>query len=856
MKSLAALGEAIGEPLQLSCVLEVIHSILNVHELKLAIGLLQHLSKSSLGMTFLPVSQDDFRVTLAEFLKLHKKRFHGEQATARGERKTLNLTQEHKEEDPLKPLRLLAFDGKEENIEALEQSTASTTDEVSMQDRSSLGGSPRLSVPMTVEELAKQLQEDDDILGTEKQLGRCVASPDGSESVFSGSTERGRTKMSRGSQVATSEMLRDLRKPGRLKDTLNREEVDFLATPVPFFVIHPTSQWRMCWDLTALVVILIEAILVPLAICYELEIHEVWFWWTTIFFTGDMFLNLITGYYQDGTPIMRMRWIAGRYMKTWFGLDFFSTFPWELTADLLNAGTSGSSADVFENATILKISKIGKIMRVFRLLRVVKLRNIMASFEDLIHSRAVMVGMSLTKMMCIFMFVCHWVACMWSFLGDATKVNMSSWPVPDPSDCDPGGPCEGGVSGGPWRRRYGIESQSLPHQYVTALHFATALIIGSEMDLQPGWVAEKLFVVAMMILSFLVCSTILSHIVCVVDKFSRDDKDFYDSMLHIKDFMASRQVPFGLQVKIKQYLKYQFRSRNDNQESGSSQEFMSHLSPWLVLELKEHLNCKTISRHPFFGNMPSECLKHICCKANSVLYAPQDTVFQKGHVADSMCFCVRGRLKVVGLSTCISAVVIDPGFWIGDLCIFQSGIRSHTCKSAVHSEILRIVKHQVESLCAKFPNVLKYYEAHKRRIENGDKSLLLCKCCQGIGHNHDYCPNNPDRITDDGERKVRRISALRRTLTGVMSRAPSVRMPEVLKRPSRQVLAGVKPLEPQVAGVLPSQSFNAETSLLSEPPASAPTAPLEIGARGPPMRDEETLGPNISQKTPPPPAAG
>merc|ERR1719379_2397132 len=114
----------------------------------------------------------------------------------------------------------------------------------------------------------------------------------------------------------------------------------------------------------------------------------------------------------------------------------------------------------------------------------------------------------------------------------------------------------------------------------------------------------------MMILSFLVCSTIISQIVVIIQKINASSAEFRERMRMIKEFMVSRKVPITLQVKVKRYLEYQFHARMDG--SPENIEFIQTLSPWLRLELTEHLNRDVINRHPFFQGMPTRVLKRIC----------------------------------------------------------------------------------------------------------------------------------------------------------------------------------------------------------------------------------------------------
>jgi hypothetical protein len=97
-------------------------------------------------------------------------------------------------------------------------------------------------------------------------------------------------------------------------------------------------------------------------------------------------------------------------------------------------------------------------------------------------------------------------------------------------------------------------------QYLTALHFSTALITGGEPPVAPGFWMERVFVVLMMVVSFLVCSTMLSEIVVVMSKVNQDSAELRRKIRVMKDFMTNRKVPLTLQGKIKRYLQFQHKT--------------------------------------------------------------------------------------------------------------------------------------------------------------------------------------------------------------------------------------------------------------------------------------------------------
>lgn len=461
--------------------------------------------------------------------------------------------------------------------------------------------------------------------------------------------------------------------------------------------------------------------------------------------------------------------ILTHYLKTWMILDVCSTFPWEAFF-----ATSSSSS------SLLRLTKIGKLLRVLRLLRLAKLKDLFIRIEDMLGgSSAWVVLFSLAKWLVVFSLLCHWCACLWGFIGNPEKIGHSSqFEKPHPlSDCSESGPCEKGMEGSPWLRRYGYDNYGARVQYLAALHFATGLVTGAEIDLQPGYWCEKVFMILMMIVSFLVCSTIISQIVVILHKFNAGSAEFKERMQVFKEFMVSRKVPAVLQAKVKRYLEYEYRNASSGKAANENVDVANKLSPWLRLELMEHLYNKTIMRHPFFESLPQKLMKHVCAEARTVLCAPGDVVVQKGHRASCMCFIVRGKLRVLQAkegrnrytmlqrSNATSmrdafeksnpsqtvksvkgddhkSVYLSYPSWIGDMCLFVDMVRTKTVLSVTHSELLLVQKSTIQNLLVEFPKVVPYYEEFQERVTRRDLvgAGICCSNCHAPGHAMNDCP--------------------------------------------------------------------------------------------------------------------
>lgn len=522
-------------------------------------------------------------------------------------------------------------------------------------------------------------------------------------------------------------------------DDLSAMQVAWLATPTDRLMQHPNSIKRMTWDVIALLFIVMDCILLPMKFCFSIEPPSWSTWIFSVFFTMDIVLNFNTGYFHGSILILRRSMVVRNYLATWFLLDFIATFPWEEVITIF-AGSDGTSGG---EHTILRMAKLSRYMRCVRLLRVMKVQKLMDRFQEMqiFNEHNSRFALSIVQMLSIFGMLCHWAACIFGIIGEPGTFNLDA---DNPHDyikeCVPGGPCEAGIMGTPWRHRYGLDNYGLSDQYLMALHFATGLVTGGELALQPGFWMERIYVVVMMITGLFVCSAVLSHVLVLITKKAEENIEANEQVWAVKKYMMLRKVAPELQGKVRRYLETQTKLK----EEGNDYDALDHLSPALRTELIEHLNRKVITKHPFFAEMSEEAIQSVCVQAVPTIAGPGDIVVEKGQLALSMDFVVRGKLKVEGMQ---KNVYLAPGSWLGDRCLFVDTQRTHTVTAVISSEVLCVQKRTVVAVCSEYPHMQTHYDQFQKRICDGE-NILLCSICRQPGHSQEDCPDHPDRVSD------------------------------------------------------------------------------------------------------------
>lgn len=499
-----------------------------------------------------------------------------------------------------------------------------------------------------------------------------------------------------------------------------------LAIPTGWWIIHPNSAGRLKWDLLGVIFIAVEAFLVPLSLGFDVEPAPAWFWTCTGYFMCDLCSQFSTGIYQHGCLVMKQNEIIKAYAKGFFLVDLCATLPWE---HMFSGGEDFG-----------KIARIGKLMRLFRLLRLLRLKKLIHRIEDVLPGNAVLF-LELLKMLMLFGIMCHWVACVWGFIGLPKNTNHSTADSPPHNweDCEPGGPCEPGIEGSPWLHRSGLDNFDVSLRYIVSLQFAAGLLLGADWPVTPGFWGERIFICFMMVLSFFMCSLVLSQIVVVVNELSESKKELAFQIRCMKEYMRAKKVPVALQAKVRQYLEYQHHVCNEKQTKNL--QFLNSLSQFLRLEVMEGVHGYVVLQNPLFQEMPRPVLQRVCNLCESLLCGHQDAVVHRGQSATSMMFLVKGSWNVLNVSPGHESETLEPPCWIGYTCLFKDMIWPNTCVSIGPSELLRLGKEELLQLLYTFPESMRVFKAYQIRILEGDLISTGVKCgtCGKFGHSSNCC---------------------------------------------------------------------------------------------------------------------
>lgn len=321
-------------------------------------------------------------------------------------------------------------------------------------------------------------------------------------------------------------------------------------------LLHPTSSRRLSWDILSVVICFYEAIMNPLyfvGLVGEATHIDIT---TAVFWTVDIFLSLITGYFtKEGLVELTHRKIVRRYARTWMTLD--------LLIVLIDWFVLIAGSDALEMVRVVKI--VARIGRVVRLLRFMKLFPKLAAQMGRINSEMVLTLSRIVGLLVGIVFLNHYVACFF----------FITWSELEPDNSNL------------WR-------------YTTALHWAMVHSALGSMDIYPKTPFERVFSGITLLVAFIMFSTLLSSITDAAAHIRSLHAARLRQEREVRRFFADNKISKRLACRVWHYISHHDLQVNKRPRCQDVELFQA-----LPEALAEHVMCEaytpTLVVHPLFS---------------------------------------------------------------------------------------------------------------------------------------------------------------------------------------------------------------------------------------------------------------
>ncbi|XP_077120248.1 potassium/sodium hyperpolarization-activated cyclic nucleotide-gated channel 4 [Ranitomeya variabilis] len=470
-----------------------------------------------------------------------------------------------------------------------------------------------------------------------------------------------------------------------------------------FWIIHPYSDFRFYWDLTMLLLMVGNLIIIPVGITFFKEENTpAWIVFNVVsdtFFLVDLVLNFRTGIVvEDNTEIiLEPQRIKIRYLKSWFLVDFVSSIPVDYIFLIVETRID---SEVYKTARALRIVRFTKVLSLLRLLRLSRLIRYIHQWEEIFHmtydlASAVVRIVNLIGMM---LLLCHWDGCL-QFLVPMLQEF--------PDNC--------------WVSLNRMQNASWGKQYSYALFKAMShmLCIGYGQQAPVG-MSDVWLTMLSMIVGATCYAMFIGHATALIQSLDSSRRQYQEKYKQVEQYMSFHKLPADMRQRIHDYYEHRYQGKMFDEES-----ILGELSEPLREEII-NFNCrKLVASMPLFANADPNFVTSMLTKLRFEVFQPGDYLIREGTVGKKMFFIQHGVVSI--LSKGSKETKLADGSYFGEICLLTRGRRTASVKADTYCRLYSLSVDHFNEVLEEYPMMRRAFEsvALDRLDRIGKKNSLL-----------------------------------------------------------------------------------------------------------------------------------
>eukprot|EP00747_Dinoflagellata_sp_TGD_P099849 gnl/TRDRNA2_/TRDRNA2_167870_c0_seq3.p1 gnl/TRDRNA2_/TRDRNA2_167870_c0~~gnl/TRDRNA2_/TRDRNA2_167870_c0_seq3.p1 ORF type:complete len:786 (+),score=99.25 gnl/TRDRNA2_/TRDRNA2_167870_c0_seq3:80-2359(+) len=407
-----------------------------------------------------------------------------------------------------------------------------------------------------------------------------------------------------------------------LKDIMTVYQGDTLKDLKCRLVLDPDSKVRATWDIVIMVLVGWDVFHVPFSLFDSPmgPFFDFMTWMIRIFWTLDMGMSLITGFYQsDGSICKNTKQIARRYLRTWFTLDVLVVgLDW--LEVLLTRFSSGLSL-----ARWARLKVAMRLMRSVRLLRLARVGYIWNILCERICNTSLFLLASLLKTLTIMLVVTHVMACLWYGLH---RLERDNWV----------------------RGHHQMENAEINYLYTTSFYWALTQFTGGMDEVRAHNVYERTFSILTGLFGFISAAAFVSNLASSLTCTTVMQGQKIEQFAALRRYLNENRIHQSLRMRVLRNAQH-VETAKQKYMPEDKVELLSTISEPLRVELAFFVHSPVLRSHPFFKMYCDACpnvMSKVCFHGVTIqLLCKDDVLFTAGETLDrpSVFFVLNGQLK-------------------------------------------------------------------------------------------------------------------------------------------------------------------------------------------------------------------
>ncbi|XP_076590219.1 potassium/sodium hyperpolarization-activated cyclic nucleotide-gated channel 3-like [Chaetodon auriga] len=453
-----------------------------------------------------------------------------------------------------------------------------------------------------------------------------------------------------------------------------------------FWIIHPYSDFRFYWDLTMLLLMVGNLIIIPVGITFFKDEHTPpWIVFNVVsdtFFLMDLVLNFRTGIVkEDNTEIiLDPQQIKIKYLKSWFVVDFISSIPVDYIFLIVETRIN---SDFYKTARALRIVRFTKILSLLRLLRLSRLIRYIHQWEEVFHmtydlASAMVRIMNLIGMM---LLLCHWDGCL-QFLVPMLQ--------DFPPDC--------------WVTRNKMVNDTWGQQYSYALFKAMSHMLCIGYGLYPPiGMADVWLTILSMIVGATCFAMFVGHATALIQSLDSSRRQYQEKYKQVEQYMSFHKLPADMRQRIHEYYEHRYQGKMFDEES-----ILEELNEPLREEII-NFNCrKLVASMPLFANADPNFVTSMLTKLRFEVFQPGDYIIREGTIGKKMYFIQHGVVSVLTKSS--KDTKLSDGSYFGEICLLTRGRRTASVRADNYCRLYSLSVDNFNEVLEEYPMMRRAFE--------------------------------------------------------------------------------------------------------------------------------------------------
>ncbi|XP_057204123.1 potassium/sodium hyperpolarization-activated cyclic nucleotide-gated channel 3 [Triplophysa rosa] len=470
-----------------------------------------------------------------------------------------------------------------------------------------------------------------------------------------------------------------------------------------YWIIHPYSDFRFYWDLTMLLLMVGNLIIIPVGITFFKDEHTPpWIVFNVVsdtFFLMDLVLNFRTGIVkEDNTEIiLEPQQIKIKYLRSWFVVDFISSIPVDYIFLIVETRID---SDFYKTARALRIVRFTKILSLLRLLRLSRLIRYIHQWEEIFHMTYDLASamVRIVNLIGMMLLLCHWDGCL-QFLVPMLQ--------DFPADC--------------WVSKNKMVNDTWGQQYSYALFKAMShmLCIGYGMY-PPVGMTDVWLTILSMIVGATCYAMFVGHATALIQSLDSSRRQYQEKYKQVEQYMSFHKLPADMRQRIHDYYEHRYQGKMFDEES-----ILGELNEPLREEII-NFNCrKLVASMPLFANADPNFVTSMLTKLRFEVFQPRDYIIREGTIGKKMYFIQHGVVSVLTRGN--KETKLSDGSYFGEICLLTRGRRTASVRADTYCRLYSLSVDHFNEVLEEYPMMRRAFEtvAVDRLDRIGKKNSVL-----------------------------------------------------------------------------------------------------------------------------------